>query len=585
MDDDELNTLHEDRARTWLDYYNRSYGPAGVEKLASQYRDGQHCECLGFIHGGFNICFCVLFDDGAMWAVRFPIAGSVMHPEEKVRREVAVLKFVQEKTQIPVPKLIAYGSASDNHDPEIGPYLISEWVRGKPLVELLEQLPRPEWGPVLRDDIDDDIFYKIYSQMADILLELASHDFGKIGALIIPDGDGEATSWPICTRPLTRKMNEIQRAGYVVVDDCTAPPFDNVTDYMKHLLQQNMTHLYKQRNSVDDEEDARSKFILRRRLQALVPHFTSKFDSGPFTLFCDDVHPRNILVDENTYKITAIIDWEWTYAAPHDFLVTPPSWLVFGTPTSWIESDEVKFKKQFTIFLQALEDAESRREKDLALEQPNEQRISTAMRQSFEDGTFWFVQLLLQSFNFDGEALWPHLEPFLRERGLLEVGIPDEKEVEEFVAMKMRDLHAYKEELQKKSGEQHAESEVDPSPLASDHTNGPTNDDAAATAKPLDELHEQSQTHLGDLEPTTDPTKLSSNQTTRSAGHRTDDHLVSLNAQGKTDTDISDLPSTRTSERQRMESEDPQDQDTMPASETEKQRTWLEMMIPSCIFN
>ncbi|KAG9672585.1 hypothetical protein KCU69_g13335, partial [Aureobasidium melanogenum] len=358
-----------------------------------------------------------------------------MDPEEKVRREVAVLKFVREKTQIPVPKVIAYGSASENQDPNIGPFIISEWVDGKPLESLLEKLPRPEWGPVLRDDIDDDVFYNIYFQMADILLELASHDFGRIGSLKILDADGESTSSPICARPLTRKMNEIQRGGYVV-DDCTAPPFNNVADYMKHLLQQNMTQLYRQRNSVDSEEDARCKF-----------------DSGPSTLFCDDIHPRNILVDGSTYQITAIIDWEWTYAAPHDFLTTPPSWLVLETPTSWIESSEIKFKKQFMLFLRALEDAESKRKHEPTLELPDEQRISTTMRQNFENGTFWFVQLLLQSFNFDGDALWPHLEPSVIERGLLEVGIPNEKEVEEFVAMKMRDLRAYNEELQKKSSE------------------------------------------------------------------------------------------------------------------------------------
>lgn len=218
MDYDELNTIHEARTQAWLTHYNTHYSTGGVEKLASRYKDGQHCECLGRINGGFNLCFKVLFDDGVAWAVRFPVPGWVMDPEEKVRREVAVLKFVQERTRIPVPGLIAYGSASENHDPEIGPFVISEWVDGKPLENLLEELPRPEWGPVLRDDIDDDIFYKIYTQMADILLELASHDFGKIGSLRIPEGNGETTSWPVCTRPLTRKMNEIQRGGYVVVD-------------------------------------------------------------------------------------------------------------------------------------------------------------------------------------------------------------------------------------------------------------------------------------------------------------------------------------------------------------------------------
>ncbi|CAD0099429.1 unnamed protein product [Aureobasidium mustum] len=85
---------------------------------------------------------------------------------------------------------------------------------------------------------------------------------------------------------------------------------------MEHLLQQSTSHLYEQRNSVLDAEEARREFILRRRMQALIPYFKSKHDSGPFKLYCDDIHPRNILVDKDTYQITAVIDWEWTYAAP-----------------------------------------------------------------------------------------------------------------------------------------------------------------------------------------------------------------------------------------------------------------------------
>jgi len=48
---------------------------------------------------------------------------------------------------------------------------------------MMELQPRPEWGPVLRDDISDDMLYEIYRQMAKILLELSIHDFDKIGAL------------------------------------------------------------------------------------------------------------------------------------------------------------------------------------------------------------------------------------------------------------------------------------------------------------------------------------------------------------------------------------------------------------------
>jgi aminoglycoside phosphotransferase (APT) family kinase protein len=85
-----------------------------------------------------------------------------MYPEEKVRREVAVLKFLEEKTRVPVPKLIAYGSALDNHDPEVGPFIIMEWVEGVLLSSFLEAGERT-WDPiVLRDDIDDSIMSKIY---------------------------------------------------------------------------------------------------------------------------------------------------------------------------------------------------------------------------------------------------------------------------------------------------------------------------------------------------------------------------------------------------------------------------------------
>lgn len=45
---------------------------------------------------------------------------------------------------------------------------------------------------------------------------------------------------------------------------------------MRNLVQQNITHLHKQRNSIDDAADARRKFILRCRMEALVPYFTSK---------------------------------------------------------------------------------------------------------------------------------------------------------------------------------------------------------------------------------------------------------------------------------------------------------------------
>ncbi len=155
--------------------------------------------------------------DSLEWAVRFPVAGNVMHPEEKVRREVAVMRFMKERTRVPVPKIIASGMAADNHDPEMGPFIIEEWIEGVPLSTIMEELPRPSWGPVLRRDISDEVLHTIYRQIAKILLELSTHNFDKIGAPSLVEQEDGTTSWLVTSAPLTLKMNEIERSGYVQV--------------------------------------------------------------------------------------------------------------------------------------------------------------------------------------------------------------------------------------------------------------------------------------------------------------------------------------------------------------------------------
>ncbi|KAI5272897.1 hypothetical protein E4T47_03968 [Aureobasidium subglaciale] len=540
MDYDESSRAHLELKLSWIAYYDKHYGAHGVERLASAYRDDQHCRFVGRINGGFNICFKVVFDDGIAWAVRFPIPGWVMDPEQKIRREAAVIKYIQENTRIPVPRLIAHGTASDNHDPKIGPFIISEWVDGVSLVSLMEKLPRPGYGMVLRKDLDDDFLYKVHSQIAEVLLELASHDFDKIGSLEVSEKVNGSISWSIQNRPLTLKMNEIESHGHVVVDDPEAAAFDTAADYMNNLLEQNMKQLYEQRNSVDDAEDARRKFVLRRRMQALVPYFKPRLDTGPFKLFCDDMHPRNVLIDEHTRQITAIIDWEWTYAAPREFSLTPPSWLVLEGPSGWTTSSEVAFGRQVSLFLQALEDVEQKRELTVPPKEPEEPPMSTIMRQNFEDGTFWFVQLLLESFNFDEEVIWPNLERVLQKRGLLEIGVPNEEEIEAFVVKKMKDLDEYNQDLQTNPTEQKIEAEPQ------------------STKEPAEQLSKSTEDIQAEL---ISPAQQSSHGSTKDVD--TGSRETSRRSQGALTKDTHELP----------------------AQTTEKQLTWLEMVLPSCVFN
>jgi hypothetical protein len=171
-----------------------------------------------------------------------------------------------------------------------------------------------------------------------------------------------------------------------------------------------------------------------------------------------------------------VIDWEWTYAGPYQFLFSPPSWLILERPTSWTSSGEARYRAQLLVFLKSLEEEEAQREVEMGEEVPADQKMSTLMRQSMEDGKFWLNELIRESFNFDEEVLWPSIEPLLERYGLVELGIPGESEVQAFVRRKMADLDQYKldlqaleEERQKKKemeGEAEAEAEAEASRIA-----------------------------------------------------------------------------------------------------------------------
>jgi hypothetical protein len=173
-----------------------------VEEIASGFRNGERCEAVERFEGAFNYCFRLRFDsDHTDWLLRFPIPGDVMRPEEKTNHEVAVMKFVREKTKIPIPKVITYGIAEGNFT-GLGPFIIMEFVKGERLDEVLYQ------DDEIKPELEQPTLNFIYRQMAQIYLELNCHDFDRVGGLSVSLNN---QSWHIESAPLTLKMNEGQR--------------------------------------------------------------------------------------------------------------------------------------------------------------------------------------------------------------------------------------------------------------------------------------------------------------------------------------------------------------------------------------
>lgn len=126
--DDLILSRHDNDRLAWNQKLSL-VGPA-VCQLASKFRDGRLCYVVDLKCGSFNFCIKVQFeDDGAEWMLRFPIPGKVMFPEQKVRAEVATTRFIAEKTDIPLPTVIAYGMADDNPT-GLGPFIITTFIKG-----------------------------------------------------------------------------------------------------------------------------------------------------------------------------------------------------------------------------------------------------------------------------------------------------------------------------------------------------------------------------------------------------------------------------------------------------------------------
>ncbi|KAH9222569.1 hypothetical protein DL95DRAFT_420989 [Leptodontidium sp. 2 PMI_412] len=290
---------------------------------------------------------------------------------EKVRHEVATMQFIKAETKILDSPL------------GLGAFIIMDFIEGEPLGKILETLPEPESG----QDV--------------------THDFPRIGSSSRIDHDTCVDS-----RPLKLKMNETERHGGD--NTSSSMTFSSATEYFHHVAEQDLQHLCKQPNSIDDVDDARSKYIHRSIFKAMLPRFVSdKHNNGPFKLICDDFRFGNILVNNATdLKIVAVVDWEWAYAAPYQMLYSPP------------------------------QEEESKRARDVAPPPASkDERMSSLLQQSMDDGKFWFHELVYSSFESADNPAWAAIRGIIP--NLNDLAIVTDTELNAFVEGKMEQLRQY----------------------------------------------------------------------------------------------------------------------------------------------
>jgi hypothetical protein len=251
-----------------------------LESRASALRAGIPCSVntTKFNFGGRNVIYEVEFDDNVIWIARVRVCESACQTscDVSLESEVTTLRYVKAHTTcVPVPAVYGFDPQYDN--PVGSPYMFMEAMKGHQLV-----------GGGSKDVIPETFKPKVYNQLANIILELSTLTFSKIGWLM-PCETSEVSIGPINA------------------DGKSLGPFQSSIEF------------YWARAA-----SAVSRDVDRFRLLASCLLVDKSYNNGPFFLTHPDFSRQNMLFDE-LYNITGLVDWSHCQTAPiESFTCVPP---------------------------------------------------------------------------------------------------------------------------------------------------------------------------------------------------------------------------------------------------------------------
>ncbi|KAL1845332.1 hypothetical protein VTK73DRAFT_660 [Phialemonium thermophilum] len=324
--------------RDWIDRLD----PDAICALAAQhYGDGGSrgapcCRVVDKRNGSFNACFFVELDGvgearpsstAAKWVVRIPIATATEDdPWPRLQSEVATMRFLQQHTRIPIPRIHAFGrgarlrkpgasptadetTAAAEPPPDTQSFLIMDFVEGEPLntfrLETLDQASRRAF----------------FSQLLDMLADLRALEFPLAGSLLLEEADAGG------------RRGDVPALGPVQFLPSTPlclprpppPPFSSARAYMRYRFRMLSAH-YQEPYRDHDVDDVRRELFALYHLRAAFDQVAASSagpHGGPFILDHADLHPANILVD-SAWRIRGVLDWECAATVPR-CVFAPPS--------------------------------------------------------------------------------------------------------------------------------------------------------------------------------------------------------------------------------------------------------------------
>ena len=356
------------------------------------------------------------------------------------------MTYLREHTSIPVPCVYHWGLTEES-PLQLGPFIIMEFMEGENLGDIMKKPTLNEADLAILDpDINEAKLNGIFEQLTSLILELSRQEFPRIGAI---SKDPVSGDWTVAEPPLTYDMNEVVSFASFPADHFTTMQvFDRSCDYFAARAQYLQTHLETQYTAAYDAKDITwGRYVARHSFAKLIPMYGMVDDAGPHRLFCNDMRPSNVLINPETMKITALLDFEFTNVMPAQFAYDLPWWLILREPGIEVSEGEAGkqrfldlFEPRKEQFIHAMERVESR-----SARPARKPLLSARMRESWDSGRFWFNLASRNSVDFD-QIYWQILHKEDLGEAILDTATLARKE--EFLERKEVQFKAYLAEKQ-----------------------------------------------------------------------------------------------------------------------------------------
>ncbi|KAK9435770.1 Protein kinase-like protein [Metarhizium brunneum] len=388
----------DEEAESWERSLHKSDLYRGVANLIQKYKAGDAVELHTPIRGGYNVFYRLEYRDGTSAAMKIPCKAVVKFPEEKTKYEVATMRYVAANTTIPVPKIYHYGTAAENPT-GLGPFIIMDYIEHDRTLSHALNDPdlEPDDSHVMDANISDQKLEFLYRQMANIVLQLSTLSFPRIGSLV-QDKDG---AFSISGRPLIQNMNSLVEFAGVVPSLLPSQQYCTSTEWYADMADMHLAQITFQHNDVVvDEDDARDKYVARQLSPIAKPCF------GCTLKTC-------VLIDKDL-RVVGVIDWEFAYAAPASFSSDPPWWLLLKSPEYWpggYDSWMEAYERRLNTFLRVLEEEERemKAQNSSSCTKDTGAPLSQLMRRSWERKSWMINYAARNSWAFDF-IFWRYLD-------------------------------------------------------------------------------------------------------------------------------------------------------------------------------